>query len=549
MVNEAGPPMQNRILPGIGVLLLLGCLCTAAGDVLTLKDGTTVEGSIIKFGTEYRVRLADGSSRVVPESRVASWGRGGAAVPVGLAGIKSRADAVDAPVVAVTLWEKFIESNPGSPDLPAARAELERWKKLHDDDAERIAGKWVGGEERAKLLADVDRLCSEAREQLENQTIQAVEKYEKALKLYPNCFEANFALGWYYLRKGSVGTTGRGSPQDLDRAIASLQSAVRLRPDSASALSNLAIGYNFRGRFEDAVLTAFKAATLMDNKPIVENLIGTLVRAPDGMKQNNQKVRAIIPQAAVLAQKYNIPARGTGQFQYIMPERNVAVVNRPSGPRDGPAGIIGNGSGFLVSADGYFITNRHVVEEKNRLFRVRLDDRTEKLAELVAIDPTYDIALMKISHDKPLPYLKLAKSDLPRPGAPCMVLGYPIATRLDFKMQVTSGEISSVNPNDEYQVTLVANTTHGNSGGPIVDRDGNVIGILSAGTSAFNATYLRAISSGQIRQFLDRMKEKHSARVETVEPANAEFNGEKLAEEARKATLMVMIIRSDGKEE
>jgi S1-C subfamily serine protease len=373
-----------------------------------------------------------------------------------------------------------------------------------------------------------------------------MENYEKALKLYPNCFEAHYALGYFYLSKGAPSAPGdRPNLNELDRAIRSLQAAVRLRPDSAGALSNLAVGYSLRQRFEESVLTAYQAARLEDNKPIVENLVNCIVASPPGLQTSNRRVQPILEQAAALARKYNIPTSGTGKFSYLIPEppaREDQAITEAGAP-----GVVGNGSGFLVSPDGYIITNRHVVEDKDRIYRVRLDDGTEKSAEVVAVDPSIDVAMLKIKSDKPLPYLKLAAGDRPNPGALCMVLGYPVASLLDYQMQVTSGEITAVSDIDDYQVTLTANTTHGNSGGPIVDRDGNVIGILSAGQSIFNATYLKAVSAAQIRSFVGTIKDKLATPVETGAAAsNATFDGEKLAAEARKATVMILILRGEA---
>jgi S1-C subfamily serine protease len=548
-----------RVTTIVLVALLIATLQhTLSADTVKLKNGQTVEGVVIKFGSEYRVKQADGTTRIVKEADVAAVLKGGAtatggapdaAAPAGATGnfaaTKARADTVDVPLVAVTLWEKFIESKPSTADTAAAKAELEKWQKLADDRAERINGKWIGGEQRRKLLHDVEQLCAQARGQLESQTLQAIDNYEKALKLYPNCFEAHYALGYFYLSKGApTGPNARGNLSELDRAIRSLEAAVKLRPDSAGALSNLAVGYSLRQRFEESVLTAYKAARIEDNKPIVENLVNCIVVAPPGLQTNNRRVQPIIEQAAVLARKYGISPAGTGKFRYLIPEapaRDDQAITEAGAP-----GVVGNGSGFLVSADGYIITNKHVVEDKSRIYRVRFDDGTEKAAEVVAVDPSMDVAMIKIKPDKPLAYLKLAAGERPNPGALCMVLGYPIASLLDYQMQVTSGEVTSVSEIDDYQVTLTANTTHGNSGGPIVDRDGNVIGILSAGQSIFNATYLKAISAAQIRSFVNTIKDKLATPIETgAATPGGTFDGEKLAAEARKATVMIIILRGD----
>jgi S1-C subfamily serine protease len=546
--------MRNVISIFVGIVVLLALLSTAPADVVKLKNGTSVEGTVIKFGNQYRVKVADGTTKIINESDVVSVTKSGAPTAPGAAvsgnfnATKARADGVDAPILAVSIWEKFIDASPSATDLTAANAELEKWQKLEKDNAERINGKWIGGEERQKLLKEVAQLSAEARAQMENQTLQAIDKYEKVLKIYPNSFEANFALGYYYLSKGAV---GRGNPAELDRAIRSLEAAVKLRPNSPNALSNLGVGYAFRERWQEAVDMTYRAAKEQDSKEVVDNLVNVLAAAPAGMKANNKKVKPIMEEATVLARKYAVAPRTPPAFHYLAPERPGTIPESDARAKDqGPPGIVGNGSGFVVSPDGHILTNRHVVADKNRMFRVRFDDGSEKQAEVVAIDTQYDVALLKVKADKPLPYLKLASTDRPNPGAQCLVLGYPVASLLDFHMQVTSGEISSVTDkqSDNYQVTLTANTTHGNSGGPIVDRSGNVVGVLSAGATAYNATYIMALSAGQVRSFLDRVKDKWDAKLQPGPVTYDPFDAEKLQVEARKATVMVLIIRGDGKD-
>src|SRR5439155_15449851 len=109
------------------------------------------------------------------------------------AAVKSKADKAESPILAVSLWEKFIESNPSADELAAAKVELAKWQQLEKDKAEKINGKWVGGDEKKKLLKQVNDLIREGSQELNgNQFVAGVKKLEDAIKLYPNSFEANF---------------------------------------------------------------------------------------------------------------------------------------------------------------------------------------------------------------------------------------------------------------------------------------------------------------------------------------------------------------------
>ena len=137
------------------------------------------------------------------------------------------------------------------------------------------------------------------------------------------------------------------------------------------------------------------------------------------------------------------------------------VVQKPEGgdeenPEDSlPPGVVASGSGFFISPDGYFLTNKHVAE-KNRSFRVRFEDGDERNCDVVAVSADDDIALMHVKLGKPNDYLKLSPSDEPNPAAHVMVLGYPASFQMGFHMQVTTGDVTSVDPEDKYNVTLHA---------------------------------------------------------------------------------------------
>lgn len=554
--------------------MVFGLACTLTlGDVLVMKDGTELEyTTMIKKPEGYWVRLPNGETKTIPTAQVKEVRKGGLSKPpvnapkpagesssAGASGgadfkyIKSRADKVDAPIAAVAIWEKWIESNANSPDVAAAKTELDKWQKLQTDEAEKISGKWVGGEEKKKLLEKVTKLVREGAQMLEgSQSIEGIKKLEEAIKMYPNSFEANFALGYHYLSKGAIGSDGRGNLAYMDKSIVLLENAAKIQPKSAACWSNLAIGYNFRKKYEQAVQVAYKAAKIRDDKDVVQNLVNAIAHAPSGMQKNNAKLKPIIEDTIVLARKHSIDFKGAA-WQYIRPiaadEAQVVSAGGDSDIDEGKTGPAWSGSGFFITPDGYFLTNHHVATgdpktkiKKNITFRVRFDDGSSKNAELIAVDDVADIALMKVKVDKPVPFLKLADAN-PKQASKLLVLGYPTTGSEKHNLQVSEGSVKSINDGDEHEVWMDLNTTHGNSGGPIVDRNGRVVAILTAGRQVHNMTIVLGVGPMQIKKFLETLGDK-APKTLVWEPAGTgEFDGEKLTDEARKSTLLVIAVR------
>ena len=136
------------------------------------------------------------------------------------------------------------------------------------------------------------------------------------------------------------------------------------------------------------------------------------------------------------------------------------------------------GSGFIISADGYVLTNNHVVADADEII-VRLSDRSELVAKLVGADPRTDVALLKVE-GKDLPTVKLGSSEGIKVGEWVLAIGSPFG----FDHSATSGIISAKGrslPNENYvpfiQTDVAINP--GNSGGPLFNLDGEVIGINS----------------------------------------------------------------------
>jgi serine protease Do len=157
------------------------------------------------------------------------------------------------------------------------------------------------------------------------------------------------------------------------------------------------------------------------------------------------------------------------------------------GPQREPGLQQGSGSGFVVSADGYILTNNHVVEGAERVI-VRLHDRREFDAKVVGTDPNTDVAVLKIDATDLKP-AALGNSDDEKIGEWVLAVGNPLSEGLTFT--VTSGIISAkgrrldelpgrttLNISDFIQTDAAINP--GNSGGPLVNVRGEVIGVNSA---------------------------------------------------------------------
>ncbi|OMH38121.1 DegQ family serine endoprotease [Motiliproteus sp. MSK22-1] len=147
----------------------------------------------------------------------------------------------------------------------------------------------------------------------------------------------------------------------------------------------------------------------------------------------------------------------------------------PNSKRNAPKSL---GSGFIISDDGYILTNNHVVKDADEIL-VRLSDRSEMEAELIGADPRSDLALLKVDAEG-LPTVKLGNSDKLKSGEWVLAIGSPFG----FDHTVTAGIVSATGrslANENYvpfiQTDVAINP--GNSGGPLFNLDGEVVGINS----------------------------------------------------------------------
>nr|WP_314091731.1 DegQ family serine endoprotease [uncultured Shinella sp.] len=163
------------------------------------------------------------------------------------------------------------------------------------------------------------------------------------------------------------------------------------------------------------------------------------------------------------------------QFRDFFGERQMPVPDqRPSGKAEAL------GSGFVLTRDGYIVTNNHVIDKASTI-KVTLDDGTELPGKLVGADPKSDLAVVKIETGKPLATIDWGQSDKLRAGDPILAIGNPfgIGTTVTAGIVSARGRDLHSGPYDDF-IQIDAPINHGNSGGPLVGIDGKVVGINTA---------------------------------------------------------------------
>jgi serine protease Do len=230
------------------------------------------------------------------------------------------------------------------------------------------------------------------------------------------------------------------------------------------------------------------------------------------------------------------------------------------------------GSGFIVDKTGYILTNAHVVEDASRI-TVRLQSGEEFVAKIIGSDEETDLAVLKIDAGRDLPIVKLADSDKARVGDWVLAIGSPFG----LAQTVTAGIISQTQRETPYAsvfqkfIQTDAAINRGNSGGPLVNMDGEVIGVnsqIATSTGDYNGigfalpskeaafVYQQILDNGKVRRgylgiSLDSVKPEFAKVYGFTEPKGAiVLNVSDTASAAAKAGLLAndIIVGFNGEE-
>ena len=209
----------------------------------------------------------------------------------------------------------------------------------------------------------------------------------------------------------------------------------------------------------------------------------------------------------------DLPSAPNSQIERFFRRFGMPEGMNPDDPRGTPRNrlVTGQGSGFFISADGYAVTNNHVVDKADTV-EVTTDEGKSYTAKVIGTDPRTDLALIKVEGRSDFPYVKLAEG-APRIGDWVLAVGNPFG----LGGTVTAGIVSArgrdigAGPYDDF-IQIDAPVNKGNSGGPTFDVDGNVIGVNTAifSPSGGSVGIAFAIPSETVRTVVAQLKDKGS---------------------------------------
>ncbi len=203
------------------------------------------------------------------------------------------------------------------------------------------------------------------------------------------------------------------------------------------------------------------------------------------------------------------------------------------GPDNAPRRSEALGSGFVISEDGYIVTNNHVIENADEI-EIEFFSGKRLDAKLVGTDPKTDIALLKVESPEPLPFVQFGNSDLMRVGDWVVAMGNPLGQGFSVSAGIVSARNRALSGTYDDYIQTDAAINRGNSGGPLFNLDGQVIGVNTAilspnggsigiGFSMASNVVTKVVD--QLKQFGETRRGWLGVRIQDVTPDVAEAMG------------------------
>jgi S1-C subfamily serine protease len=277
----------------------------------------------------------------------------------------------------------------------------------------------------------------------------------------------------------------------------------------------------------------------------------SLMVAVSGGTVLNFNLTSTAPLLAVLANCVStVKAHGIdGAGEFTAPKPVAAKADAPANPKSGRTGSQ-TGTGFVISASGHIVTNHHVVNGCVGDIKGNLTGEAGATLRLVNSDQANDLALLQGPADAFKRFAKIRDRSI-RSGDSVTAIGFPFHGLLTSDFTVTTGIVSSLSGvrNDSRFLQISAAVQPGNSGGPLLDSSGEIVGMVAAKLNALGVLRATgnipeninfAIKTGALRDFLDNSVVPY----ETAAPG-AELKTSEIADAARAYTLLISCTASE----
>lgn len=570
-------------MPSCLKILSILCVLSSAAIADDLREWTDVTGKHKVQATFVRLegdavvlQSRDGKTIKIPRSKLCAQdqrycqerGTTAPSTPSSSAELNKAIDELRTASDVVLMLEDAASSKGVSKAVAdAASALLPEWKKRATEGAINYGGKWMSGEQIAAAKQEADDLMAQATKMIAigNHAL-AREMLLKASKADGEGVQADFTLGMLHALIGGHPDEARTRFQVCVRRLERIgqHRTAMQNANLRAALNNIAITEVRANRASSAISRWGDVVAQGNVAPeIIQNIgrLSDLAAARDFVQVPQSTVKLVSTLYAKAASENSAreydPSTGWLYIPYLceappappkepQPGKVTPVAKKNSVVGSQELRVFASGSGFAVT-DELIITNRHVAEGAHA-FKLGNTERSAPAnlsGELIAVSKTHDLALLRFPGLK-APPIKL-RDELPRLAADVRVLGFPESDFLGDSLKVTAGSIAGLpQPNAVKElhrmILLDAVANPGNSGGPVIDSDGRVVGALTLGIN-LQQSYTAAVPAEDIRTFIREHVSDFSS-ADAGSPNSGSSAWEDTVDTASKSTFQVLVLGS-----